>query len=151
LVFAPKQAESSPALFDQLLHSQRESKKFSWKITLGSRADNFADSLKILSKKKIQRDLQRDSKVMRKHKNFASLVETKNQHVLPSNTEKNSLQFLFNIAREFSQFSNNFLDSARDHPQIMSRGKKLACSDGNLEDLSTLEPITFLRIERFFK
>jgi hypothetical protein len=37
-----------------------------------------------------QRDLQRDSKVMRKHKNFTSLVETENQHVLPSNTEKNS-------------------------------------------------------------
>jgi hypothetical protein len=41
-------------------------------------------------KKNTQCDLQRDSKVMRKHKNFASLVETKNQHVLPSNTEKNS-------------------------------------------------------------
>jgi hypothetical protein len=68
----------------------------------------FCCSIEPIEPKKTQRDLQRDSKVMRKHKKFASLVETKNQHVLPSNTEKNSRQFLFIIAREFSQFSNKF-------------------------------------------
>jgi hypothetical protein len=87
---------------------------------------------------------------MKTQKNFASLDEIENQHVLPSNTEKNTRQFLFNIAREFSQFSNKFLDSARDHPQIMSRGKKLACSDGNLEICRLWSPSLFCELKDFF-
>ncbi len=62
LVFAPKQTESSPALFDQLLHSQRESENIFWKITLGPRADNFANS-GVQSKKQLTPQFQQDSKI----------------------------------------------------------------------------------------
>ncbi len=41
-------------------------------------------------KKKKLNAISKETQKWWKHKKFASLVETKNQHVLPSNTEKNS-------------------------------------------------------------
>jgi hypothetical protein len=88
---------------------------------------------------------------MRKHKKFASLVETENQLVLPSNTEKNSLQFLFIIAREFSQFFKQIFGLCKGSSTDNVTRKKNLLVPMKSGDLSTLEPITFLRIERFFR
>jgi hypothetical protein len=83
----------NPQIFDHYFSQCRET-KYSRRSDLRSEVSFL---LFRLSQKKTQRDLQRDSKVMRKHKNFTSLVETKNQHVLPSNTEKISREEKTNL------------------------------------------------------
>jgi hypothetical protein len=67
-------------------------------------------------KKKNQRDLQRDSKVMRKKK-FAFLVEIENQLVLPSNTEKNSRHLLSSSLEKTNKINHFF--SAHWVPSIL--------------------------------
>ncbi len=60
-------------------------------------------------------------------------------------------QFLFNIAREFSRFSNKFLDSARDHPQIMSREKNFLVPMKKWEICRLWSPSLFCELKDLFK